>query len=89
MGRKRTYFVLNKEQDFQRCSVKQMYFAQGRLQTELRAGDGVCALVSRIFDSGETDMQWHQFLCSMENTGKENDGGNYSQQRYGHTGSGN
>ena len=69
MGRKRTYFVLNKEQDFQRCSVKQMYFAQGRLQTELRAGDGVCALVSRIFDSGETDMQWHQFLCSMENTG--------------------
>lgn len=69
MGQKRKYFVLNKALDFQRCLLQHMFYEQGRLQTDSEAGVYGCALISRVFDSGEADMLWHRFVCEMENEG--------------------
>lgn len=69
MRPKRKYFVLNKALDFNRCFLQNMFFEKNRLKidTGKRNGTETCAMISRILDSEEHDMQWHQFLCSMQN----------------------
>lgn len=64
MGQRRTYFMLNKEQDFRRCYLSNMEYRDGRLCTRTVDGQGAetAVLISRVFDSRETDMYWHR-LC--------------------------
>lgn len=69
MRPKQKYFVLNKALDFHRCLLQNMFYEQNRLKINTGKGDGSCAMISRILDSQEYDMQWHQFLCSMQNKG--------------------
>jgi len=63
------YFVFNKALDFNRCLLHNMRYADGRLKVVTQNREHSSYMVSRILDSREMDMQWHQFLCRMRNEG--------------------
>lgn len=62
MGQRRTYFMLNKEQDFRRCYLAEMEYRGGRLCTQAVKGQEsrTAVMISKIFDSREADMYWHR-----------------------------
>lgn len=62
MGQRRTYFMLNKEQDFKRCYLEEMEYRGGRLCTLAVKGkeSRTAVMISKIFDSREADMYWHR-----------------------------
>ncbi len=68
MGKKTKYFMLNNGMQFQRCHLQNLSYDDGRLKP-YATEEGGSILLSRVFDSGQSDMEWHQWLCSMENEG--------------------
>ncbi len=68
MGKKTKYFMLNNGMQFQRCLLQNLSFDRGRLRPG-STEEGHSVLLSRVFDSGQTDMEWHQWLCTMDNEG--------------------
>lgn len=63
------YFVFNKALDFERCLLHNMRYEDHRLKARAQGKEHSCYMVSRILDSKEADMQWHQLLCRMRNEG--------------------
>lgn len=62
MGQRRTYFMLNKEQDFRRCYLENMEYHKGCLRAAGAEGAQArtAVMISKIFDSRESDMYWHR-----------------------------
>ena len=53
---------------FKRCLLQNLSYDNGGLKPDETA-EGSSLLLSRVFDSGQTDMEWHQWLCNLENEG--------------------
>ena len=53
---------------FHRCLLQNLSYESGRLRPDATE-EGRSVLVSRVFDSGQSDMEWHQWLCNLENEG--------------------
>lgn len=68
-SRKIRYFTFLKALDFERCCLHHMRYEDDRLKVQKDALGNTCAVVSRILDSGETDMQWHRFVCRVHKKG--------------------
>lgn len=68
MNAKLKYFLFNKELDFNRCYLSNMYYEDGKLRSIVRKEDGNCFMISRVLDSGEIDMEWHQLLLYMQSS---------------------
>lgn len=66
---KPVYFLFNKPLDFERCMLIHMHYAHGVLRTDAGAQGNACAMISRVLDSREYDMEWHQFVYSMDRKG--------------------
>ncbi len=69
MKQKMKYFVFNKALDFNRCLLQNMKYEDHRLKINTTAQEHVCAMVSRVLDSQEMDMEWHQFQCRLHKEG--------------------
>lgn len=69
MKQKMKYFVFNKELDFQRCQTQNMQYIDHQLKLAVHRNGDTAVLVSRVLDSQETDMEWHQMVCQLKNTG--------------------
>lgn len=63
MEQQRMYFMLNKEQDYERCYLSGMEYKNGQLLAHAamnRMDIKRVAMISRIFDSHESDTDWHR-----------------------------
>lgn len=65
MTQKMKYFVFNKALDFHRCFLHNMHYKDQRLKVITHNQQHSSYMLTRILDSQETDMQWHQLLCGM------------------------
>lgn len=72
MNAKLKYFMFNKALDFNRCYLSNMCYEDGELKSIVRKEDGNCFMISRMLDSGEIDMEWHQLLLYMQNSNMDN-----------------
>ncbi len=69
MGKKTKYFMFNNHLQFQRCLLENLKYEDDRLRMEPSKGAQTGILISRVLDSQQTDMEWHQMECSVENEG--------------------
>ncbi len=69
MEQKRKYFMFNKALDFKRCFLQNMSYEHGKLNTKAESGKQSSAMISRVLDSQEIDMEWHQFIIGIHNIG--------------------
>ena len=66
MREKLKYFILNKAYDYNRGILENMVVKGGDLCFESRSKAGVGRFITRIFDSGEREMNWHRLVISTE-----------------------
>lgn len=69
MSQRMKYFVFNKALDFHRCFLHNMRYEDHKLQAVTQNQERFCYMITRILDSQEIDMQWHQLLCRMRREG--------------------
>lgn len=67
MGKKNKYFLFNKEQDYRRCFLYNMEFNGEILKAAPENKNQKSVIISRILDSKEKDMQWHQMFFEINN----------------------
>lgn len=66
MREKLKYFILNKAYDYNRGILENMVVKSGDLCFESRSKAGVGRFMTRIFDSGEREMNWHRLVIRTE-----------------------
>lgn len=67
--KKPKYFLFNKALDFERCVLVHMCFKDGKLTADAGARGSRCAMLSRVLDSQEFDMEWHQLVYTISQKG--------------------
>lgn len=68
MRQKIKYFMFNKDMDFKRCFLHNMFYEDGKLIAE-KASDRNSVMISRVLDSKEIDMEWHRMIFHLNNHG--------------------
>ena len=66
MKEKLRYFILNKDTDFSRGICGKMRPIENKLEF-FSGNSGVGRFMTRIFDGGEREAQWHRLLISADN----------------------
>lgn len=61
------YFMFNKAIDFNRGCLSNMHYENGVLKEIIKDKSCKSFMISRVLDSCETDMEWHQLILYMEN----------------------
>lgn len=64
--------MINKASDFNRCYLYNMHYSKGELKTKQEKEAYNSFMISRLLDSGETDMEWHQMLIYIQNSNVNN-----------------
>ena len=67
MKEKLKYFIINKEWDFRRGVFERMVPTEDSLCFDKPEESGVGRFLTRVFDCGEKQTQWHRLLISAEN----------------------
>ena len=72
MKEKLKYFIINKASDYNRGIYENMQTEGGRLCFTSEKHSGLGRFMTRIFDSGERETQWHRLIIHTENCEPEN-----------------
>lgn len=64
--------MFNKRLDFNRCYLYNMHYENGELKTGIKKEPHSSFMISRLLDSGEIDMEWHQLLLYMNHANISN-----------------
>lgn len=66
MKTKLSYFIFNKPSDYERGHLENLRFDRGGIAVEATGTDGRGRFLSRVLDSGQTDLNWHRLSFCVE-----------------------
>ncbi len=66
MKTKLSYFIFNKRSDYERGYLENLRYHEGGVVVDDAYADGGGRFLSRVLDSGQTDLRWHRLTFNVQ-----------------------